>query len=78
MSWLLKDTEEDLFSQYQTDIIGCHPGNDLPPITFEQYKMTKSMEFHEINNSLGQTQSPTGFFSDYSNESQPRLEVVSQ
>ncbi len=38
LDWLLKDTEEELYSQYKTDIIDCHPGRGLPPITFEQFK----------------------------------------
>lgn len=49
LTWLLQDTEEELYAQYQTDVIDCHPGNDLPPTTFEQFKEYQNQR--ESNNS---------------------------
>ncbi len=44
LDWIFQDTDEDLYSQYKTDVLDCHPFKSPLPITFEQYKNMNSIE----------------------------------
>ena len=46
LDWLLQDTEEELYSQYRTDVVDCHPFEGLPPITFDEFK--KIYQFPDV------------------------------
>ena len=46
IEWILQDTDEELYSQYQFDVVGCDPYQGAPPITFEEYKKRKTGEYH--------------------------------